>query len=142
MQDFRKNWDKSVEDLADKVDKNPTCQSISKFFETSTLVGETRKYFRENMPALSTFLGKCNNKQSMKISINDKSFILTYPARRMLVFGLSFAPFFFRRRCPIRRYIFWSLILCRENFYLRNYKFYQPVKKNPPEPVKKDVKQK
>ena len=124
MEPYKIKWDANVENLAVKVDKCEQLQKIKNFFNTNINVLNAKKFFNENMPLLATFISKCNNNQTPIVSINKKEFALSYTTRKWMVYSLTFLPLLFRKKkCIVKPYLLWSLLLCRENFNLRNYKF-------------------
>ena len=124
MEDFKKKWDGKVEQIASQFDSCEQCKSIKNFFNTNINILNTTKFLNENMPILSSFISKCSAKQTPLVTVNNKQFALTYKARKWMVLSLTFLPLLFmKKKCIVKRYLFWSLLLCRENFNLRNYKF-------------------
>ena len=109
MEPYKIKWDANVENIAVKVDKCEQLQKIKNFFNTNINVLNAKKFFNENMPLLA---------------INKKEFALSYTTRKWMVYSLTFLPLLFRKKkCIVKPYLLWSLLLCRENFNLRNYKF-------------------
>ena len=124
MEPYKTKWDANIENLAVKIDNSEQCAKIKNFFTTNLNVLHAKQFFNENMPVLATFISKCNNNQIPIVSINKKEFALSYRTRKWMVYSLTFLPLLFqKKKCVVKPYLLWSLILCRENFNLRNYKF-------------------
>lgn len=123
MKDFQSKWDNQIEVLAKKIDNCQTCNTVKEYTKSNLLLTRMKLALNQKMPGLTSFLSKCTNFQTPVININGKELSLTYQTRRFIVMSYALMPLLFKRKGLVRNYLFWSLLLCRENFNIRNYKF-------------------
>lgn len=123
MEDFQSKWDNQIETLALKMDNCKMCNTVKEYAKSNLMLNKMKNAIKQKMPGFISFLSKCNDYQTPIINVNGKELMMTYQIRRFIVLSYAVMPLLFKKKGVIRNYLFWSMLLCRENFNIRNYKF-------------------
>jgi hypothetical protein len=121
-------WNKAVDTVKDEINKyhivEKVKENIPKDLQNNELINSVKN--DENVKGILSFFSSAANKNTVKLNLFGRNFNVTYEDRRNLVLLMSTGVLFYHFK-PIRKffksYLILSLLICRENFDLSNYKF-------------------
>jgi hypothetical protein len=117
-------WNRAIDTVKSELNK----YGLTKEYSPNELITESVNVVKnhETTKGLFSFFSNAANKNDLQISLFGHNLNITYQDRRNFVLLFSTGMFFYHFK-PMRKfvkaYVLLSLLVCRENFNLNNYKF-------------------